>query len=310
MAQTFNPDHVMLSDTIGKEIADAGFTEEFLKQMVATSALVRLGKREEMNAKMVRKSLGLGELSDAYFVGEGEKIGTAGFNGKDYVLEAKKLAVILPVTEEFLEYTWANYFNEVVPAIVDKFNKKLDGAVFLGLHGNPFGVNVLDSAATAGNVIKGDITTDNVYDLEELPQYDTNAFVGHKTVARGLRGLADGVSQTAVYDKGASTLDDIPYVNLELGMKADGTTPEAYPAGTLIAGDFNGLRYGVPQGTQLRLKIADQATLSKVQNAGPDTGDVHLFEQDMQALRAVFEIAVAIPVDEAFAVIEPDVVTG
>ena len=74
----------------------------------------------------------------------------------------------------------------------------------------------------------------------------------------------------------------------------------------MITGNFNGLVYGIPNGTNLRLKIADQATLSKVQNNGDlDSGDVHLFEQDMQALRAIFEIAVAIPNDEAFAAIQP-----
>ena len=50
---------------------------------------------------------------------------------------------------------------------------------------------------------------------------------------------------------------------------------------------------------------SDLATLSKVQNTAPDTGDVHLFEQDMQACRFVFEIAVAIPNNEAFAVLQP-----
>ena len=309
MAQVFNPEHVMLSDTIGKEITDVGFTAEFLKQLAETSLVMQLGLREEMDGRLVKKSIGLGELSDAYFVGEGEKIGTAGFNGKEYILEARKIAVILPVTEEFLMYTWKDYFRKVVPAVVDKFNKKINGAAFLGLYGDPFGANVLESATDAGNVVNGDITTEGIYDLENLPSYDTNAFVGHKTVSRGLRGLSDGVSQTAIYDKNAGKLDDIVYKELDLGLQADGVTPVEYPAGTLFAGDFNGLRYGLPNGTQLRLKIADQATLSKVQNAGPDTGDVHLFEQDMQALRAVFEIAVAIPNDNAFAVIQPEVVT-
>lgn len=309
MAQKFNPEHVMLSDTLGKEIANPDLTQEFLAQLAQTSVLTRLGKREDMNAAMVRKSIGVGELSDAYFVGEGEKIGTAGFSGKTYVLESKKIAVILPVTNEFLQYTWRDYFNEITPVIVDKFNKKIDGAVFLGLYGNPFGTNVLTAAAKSKNVVVGDITTENVYDLEDIPTYETNAFVGHKTVARGLRGLADGVSKTAIYDR-AGTLDDIPYVNLDLGLQADGVTPVEYPAGTLIAGDFNGLRYGIPNGTDLRLMVADQATLSKIQNAGPDTGDVHLFEQDMKALRAIFEIAVAIPVENAFAAIAPEELPG
>ena len=95
-------------------------------------------------------------------------------------------------------------------------------------------------------------------------------------------------------------LDGLPYAQLQL------QSGQTYPAGTLLTGNFNGLVYGIPNGTNLRLKIADQATLSKVQNDGTlDSGDVHLFEQDMQALRAIFEIAVAIPNNEAFAAIQP-----
>lgn len=311
-AQTFNPDKVMLSDSIGQEIAIAPFTTEFLQQLVTTSKLVQLGAREDMgNQRIKRLANGVGELSDAYFVGEGEKIGVANVAGKDYLLEAKKIAVILPVTEEFLKYTWSAYFEEIVPLIVDKFNKKIDGAVFLGLHNNPFASegnagNVLASAVASGNVIEGVVDTDTIYDLEELTGREPNAFVGHRALNRTLRTLTDGAGVNAEYifsrpaQLGANgALDDLPYAQLQL------SEGEEYPAGTLIAGNFDSLKYGIPNNAELRLKIADQATLTTVQNAGPDSGDVQLFEQDMQALRAVFEIAVAVPNPADFAVIQP-----
>ena len=298
MAQTFDPAHVMLSDTIGKEIADEGFTQAFLERFVQTSLLMKLGSPVNMASRMIRTSAGLGELSNAYFVGEGEKIGTAGFEATDYVLEARKIAVILPVTEEFLQYTWAQYFEEVVPAIVDKFNKMIDGAAFLGLHGNPFGANVLASATTAGNVITGPLDRAKLIELEAVTETDPTAIVGHRSINTTVRGIYDATTNQYIYDKGTNSIDGIAYHELKIAKG------ETYPAGTLFAGDFNGLKYGVPNGTQLRLKVADQATLSKVQNTAPDTGDVNLFEQDMQALRAVFEIAVAIPVNEAFAVVQ------
>ncbi len=307
MPQAFNPANVMLADSLGKEISAQPFTDEFLKQLVATSKVVQLGQRVEMgNQRIVKKSMGIGELSDAYFVGEGEKIGTANVAGTDYTLESKKIAVILPVTEEFLTYTWKEYFNQVVPLIVDKFNKKIDGAAFLGLHGDVFGSNVLSAAETATNVIEGDLITDNIYDLEALTESQPNAFLGHRDINRQLRGLVDGTGTNTefIFDRPKTpvangALDGLPYAQLQL---ANG---ETYPAGTLITGNFNSLRYGVPNGTSLRLKIADQATLSKIQNTSPDSGDVHLFEQDMQALRAIFEIAVAVPKGEDFAVLKP-----
>lgn len=306
MAQAFNPDTVLLSETLGKEITSEYITDLFTDELIKSSKVVQLGQKVEMDGKMVRKGVELGQLTDAYFVGEGQKIGTAKVQTKSYVLEARKLAVILPVTEEALNYTWTDYFESIKDKIVDLFNKKIDGAAFLGLYGNPFGANVLASAKAASNVVSGDITLDNIYAVEDTPEKEPNAFVGHRTINRTLRSIRDDVNGGQhVFTKPANPnatgeLDGLPYAQLQL---QDGQT---YPAGTLLTGNFNGLVYGIPNGTNLRLKIADQATLSKVQNNGTlDSGDVHLFEQDMQALRAIFEIAVAIPNNEAFAAIQP-----
>lgn len=305
MAQTFSPDNVLLSETLGKEITSEQITDLFTDELIKTSKLIQLGQKVEMDGKMVRKGAELGELTDAYFVGEGQKIGTAKVQAKSYVLEARKIAVILPVTEEALNYTWTDYFESIKDKIVDLFNKKIDGAAFLGLYSNPFGANVLAAAKAASNVVKGDISLENIYAVEDTPEKEPNAFVGHRTINRTLRGIRDNVNGGQhVFTKPANPnetgeLDGLPYAQLQL------QSGQVYPAGTLLTGNFNGLVYGIPNGTNLRLKIADQATLSKVQNSSPDTGDVHLFEQDMQALRAIFEIAVAIPNNEAFAAIEP-----
>ena len=304
-AQTFNPANVLLSETLGEEITSEQITNLFTDELIKTSKLIQLGQKVEMDGKMVRKGAELGQLTDAYFVGEGEKIGTAKVQAKSYVLEARKIAVILPVTEEVLNYTWTDYFESIKDKIVDLFNKKIDGAAFLGLHENPFGNNVLAAAKAASNVVKGDISLENIYAVEDTPEKEPNAFVGHRTINRTLRGIRDNVNGGQhVFTKPANPnatgeLDGLPYAQLQL------QSGQTYPAGTLLTGNFNGLVYGIPNGTNLRLKIADQATLSKVQNTGTTTGDVHLFEQDMQALRAIFEIAVAIPNNEAFAAIEP-----
>ena len=306
MAQTFSPDNVLLSETLGKEITSEQITDLFTDALVQSSKVIQLGQKVEMDGKMVRKGVELGELTDAYFVGEGQKIGTAKVQTKSYVLESRKIAVILPVTEEVLNYTWTDYFDSIKDKIVDLFNKKIDGAAFLGLYDNPFGNNVLAAAKAASNVVKGDITLDNIYAVEDASEKEPNAFVGHRTINRTLRGIRDDVNGGQhVFTKPANPnatgeLDGLPYAQLQL------QSGQTYPAGTLLTGNFNGLVYGIPNGTNLRLKIADQATLSKVQNDGTlDSGDVHLFEQDMQALRAIFEIAVAIPNNEAFAAIEP-----
>lgn len=310
MVQTFNPEKVMLADSLGKEIKNTGFTAQFLETLVQQSALMRLGSQVDMGDQRIKDfTTGVGELSDAYFVGEGEKIGVANLKGTNYRLETKKIAVILPVTEEFLTYTWSDYFTKVVPLIADKFNKMIDGAAFLGLHGNPFGVNVLAKAKEASNKVEGELTASNIIDLESLTDRQPNAFVGNRVLNRELRklnaALAPQVGQVETIGFNAPAnpvaegeLDGLPYVQLALASGAE------YPAGTLLTGNFEGLKYGIPNGAELKLAISSEATLSKVQNAGPDSGDVHLFEQDMKALRAVFEIGIAVPDGNDFAVLE------
>ena len=105
MAQKFNPDTVLLSESLGKEITSEYITDLFTDSLVQTSKVVQLGQKVEMDGKMVRKGAEIGQLTDAYFVGEGQKIGTAKVQAKSYVLESRKLSVILPVTEEVLNYT-------------------------------------------------------------------------------------------------------------------------------------------------------------------------------------------------------------
>lgn len=334
MVQTFNPENVMLQDSIGKNVANASLTQAFTEELVKTSLVARLGRRVNMTDKtQIISNATTDGLTNAYFVGEGEKIKTAKIEGPgDFYFTAKKIGVILPVTNEFLTYTWAEYFNHVVPFITDEFNRKIDGAAFFGYHNDPFKTvqtdggevqgNILEAATQAGNVIEGDLTADNIYDLEELTDSEPNAFVGNRKLNRQLRSLKDGAIEIGngqivggeyIYTRpqnGLGRLDDIAYAEVALGK--DETTGERleYPEGTLLAGNFDNLIYGIPNGTNLKLMISDQATLSTVQNAGPDSGDFHLFEQDAQALRATFEIAVAVPNNKDFAVLQPSGTVG
>lgn len=302
---TFNPDHVMLRDTLGQNVGTDFMTDRFMEALLPQSALMRLGTQVDMSGGYYHSGSGIAsELSDAYFVGEGHKIGSAKLEAKDWEMRAVKIGVILPVTDEFLHYTWSRYFEDVVPAVADKFYKKIDGSAFLGLNGDPFGSNVLASATASSNVIEGDLTADNIYAIEDAVASEGTAFISNRNSERSLRGLIDPVSQMGIFDRPdrvtrVGTLDSYPYVRLELG-----SDNAEMPDGTLIYGDFKKLFYGIPRGAQLRMKLADQATLSLTKNA--DGTDINLFEQDMYAMRFVFEIGVAVPemYQDSFAVLQ------
>lgn len=305
MAQTFNPDHVLLKDTLGQDIKFGGFSNEVAKGLKKESLAIKLGERVDMGNQYIKRMEGdIGELSDAYIVGEGEKIGTAGFDiSPGYTLETKKISVILPATYEALQYSWSDYFTDIQGHIIDKFSKTIDAGTFFGLYkgaeSNPFGSNVLAAATEAGNVQEGDKTVESLFDLESLTDVDPTTYFGHRGGERELRGIVDEVAQDRIFDKEAGRLNGLNYEEIVL------PNSDTYPEGALIVGDPKGIKFGLPVGSGLRLMVANQATLSKIQNVSPDTGDFHLFEQDSMALRAIFEIAIAVPNGNKFAVLQP-----
>lgn len=309
--QTFNPDNVMLRDSLGARVNSQMLTDQFMDLLLPQSALMRLGTPIEMAGEYYRSTHGIdSELSDAYFVGEGQKIQTAKITTAEWSMSTVKIGVILPVTDEFLAYTWSDYFSAIVPMVADKFYKRIDGAAFLGLNGNPFGSNILSAATNAGNVIEGDITVENLYALQDAIPYEGTAYVSNKNSERSLHGLVDPVAETRIFQRPdrlsrVGSLDSYPYVRLDMGND----NPE-FTDGTILYGDFSKIYYGLPRGNQLRMKLDDSATLSTITNT--DGSDVNLFEQEMHAMRFTFDIAVAVPPihEEHFAVLQAEVAGG
>ena len=207
-------------------------------------------------------------------------------------MRAKKLAVILPVSDEYLKWGMSNFFEFMKPKIAEAFYKKFDEAVLLGKN-NPFKQSLARSIATAGTNITGSIDYDTILDLEDK-LYDNNiepnAFVSkvqnHSALRKAVK-TENGVA-TSLYDRVNGTIDGITTVNLK---------SDAMPKGSLIAGDFNYLYYGIPAG--LEYSVSDQAQLSTLTNE--DGTPINLFEQGMKALRVTMHVAALVVKDEAFA---------
>ncbi|CDQ20860.1 hypothetical protein SAMN05192559_1083 [Halobacillus karajensis] len=71
--------------------------------------------------------------------------------------------------------------------------------------------------------------------------------------------------------------------------------------GTLYAGNFDQLRYGIP--FNIDYKIDESAQLSTITNE--DGSPINLFEQEMVALRATMDVGLMIVKDGAFAKLTP-----
>ncbi|MDY1594550.1 phage major capsid protein, partial [Staphylococcus haemolyticus] len=238
---TFNPDNVMMHEHKEGELLN-NFTKPVLREVMETSKIMQLGKYQEMDGTE-KDFVFWADKPGAYWVGEGQKIETSKATWLEAKMRAYKLGVILPVTKEFLNYTYSDFFEAMKPMIAEAFARKFDEAGILNVGDNPFNKSIEQSVQTAGNVINGEYNEDNLLDLEALIEnndYDPNAFISKRTNRRALSSIVDSVSNERLFEKGKGrnaidTLDGLPVVNLK--------SPD-YKENVIYTGDFNQLFYG------------------------------------------------------------------
>ncbi|WP_438467811.1 phage major capsid protein [Streptococcus pluranimalium] len=286
--QTFNPEHVLVSQKKdGTLLPD--MTNAVLKEVAESSVVMQLGKYVEMGGKQeVTTQIQTDGLS-AYWVNETEKIKTDKPEVVPVKLRAHKLGIILLASREALNYTWARFFEDMKPQIVEAFQRKIDEAGILNVN-NPFANSVEQATATAGTAIEGTINYDNVLALQDKlydADVEANGIVSKVQNRIALRESRDG-NKVSVFDRSANTVDGIQVVDLKSNQMAKGT---------LYAGDFDHLIYGVPY--NINYKISEEGQISTVTNE--DGTPVNLFEQEMIAIRATMDVAVMVTKDGAFA---------
>ncbi|MGY0372481.1 phage major capsid protein [Clostridium sp. JNZ J1-5] len=274
---------------------------EIMKDVARGSSVLRLSKVEPMTSDKKKFSI-MTEGAGAYWVGETERIQTSTATWIFPEMEAKKLAVIVPVTREKLNDTTINVFEEIKPTIAEAFYKAIDQACLFGTN-SPFAKNIFGVADGAGNKIaletngagKLDLDVSDVMALVEDAGHDINGFVGHYGLKNSLRKLRDA-NGNALYVPGVdqSELYSNP-IEFTRNGAFDKTKAE------LIAGNFNYSLVGIREGIQY--EILKEATLQSVTMA--DGKPLSLAENDMVAIKATMRLGFLPIKEEAFAILTP-----
>lgn len=286
-AQTWKDDNVTVYEATNGSIPEK-VNQLILKEIMEGSKVMQLAKYEEMDSKE-KKFEYFAKGPGAYWVGEGEKIKTSKPQWLTAKMEAKKLGVIVPCSREYLTYKLGDFFELMKPKIAEAMYKKFDEACILNTD-NPFSQSVEESI-TAKKITTG-IKYDNILALEDLltdDDFEPNAFISTKknrSTLRNVQKIENGVVVETLYDRKGNTLDGLPVVDLKSLEK-----------GTIYAGDFDYMYYGIPFG--MSYKISEEAQLSTLTNA--DDTPVNLFEQELVALRVTMDVAFMIVKDGAFA---------
>ena len=292
--QTFNPDHVMMHELKDGTVPKS-FNQVILKDFLDSSKVIALGQYEEMD-NLEKEFQFFTKGPGAYWVGEGQKIKTSRPQLANATLRARKLGVILPVSREYLNYTQSDFFNIMAPQVAEAFYKKFDNAFILDVD-NPFAQSIKGSAEKAGNIVDGELTYDNILDLEDKitdAGYDVNGFISsskNKSVLRKQGVKTENGVALSIYDRQADEIDNIATETLRTNEMT---------RGTLVAGDFDYLRYGIPY--PISYKIDESAQLSTITNA--DGTPINLFEQELIACRFTMDIGAMVLSDDAFAMIK------
>ncbi len=274
--------------------------KEIMKDVARGSSLLRLSKVEKMESDK-KKFPVMTEGPGAYWVSEGERIKTSKAGWIFPEIEAKKLAVIIPVTKEKLNDTTIAVFEELKGAIAEAFYTAIDAAGFFGIN-SPFKKNIYSSAVNAGNIIVRDnavaldLDISDVMALIEDSGLDVNGFTAHYGLKNSLRKLrdnngnqlfVDGVNQKELYSN-------------PIEFSRNGSWDKT--KGELIAADWNKSIVGIREG--IEYEILKEATLQGTIDS--DGKPISLAEQDLIAIKATMRLGHLPIKDEAFALLVPE----
>jgi len=276
---------------------------EIIKDVARGSSILRLSKVEPMTSDTKQFSV-MTDGPGAYWVGEAERIQTSVATWIFPEMEAKKLAVIVPVTKEKLNDTTIDVFGEMRPAIAEAFYTAIDAACLFGIN-SPFAKNIFGIINEAGNKVavgtngegKLDLDVSDVMALIEDAGHDVNGFAAHYGIKNSLRKLRDGNGAPLF---AAGTNQNEFYNNPIEFVRNNAWDKEK---AEVIAANWNYSLVGIRQG--IEYETLTEATLQSVTMG--DGKPLSLAENDMIAIKATMRMGFLPIKDEAFAALTPEV---
>jgi len=218
----------------------------------------------------------------ASWVSEAGKKGGTKFTLKRPTLSLKKLAAIVPMTEEIVEDSAVPLESFVAEVMMEQFAKKEDEEFFSTGDGEFTGVLDDGDVTVSTSVAPGSLTADDLADMQyevESSIRREGAYMMHPTVFNHVRKIKDNDGQYIVQSPTESrpgTIWEKPYI-----------LSDAFPSKDEVGSGsnyviFGSLRRAAAYGEKqsIRTKMLDQAT---VQDS--DGNDIHLAMEDLVALR-------------------------
>jgi HK97 family phage major capsid protein len=290
MAYTGLTDRTDAGPLIPEDVARA-----IIQGLPAESVALANFRRATMSRAQQRMPV-LSVLPTAYWVGEAARKQTTEQNWDNLYLDARELAVIVPIPEAVLDDSDYDIWGEIRPRLIEAFGAKIDAAALFGTD-SPSGWpdSIVEQAVTAGNertigdaaVYSNATTPDFSVEVSETMAlveddgFDVNAFWGRRNLRARLRGLRDDTGQP-IFQPSLQAGTPATLYGEALTFVSNGSWD---PAEALICGDRSAAIIAVRQ--DISYKIFTEGVISD------DSGVVvlNLMQQDAVALRATMRVA-------------------
>ena len=258
--------------------------KEIMKNIIDQASILKVSKRIPMTSDtmVIPKLIDTGS---AGWVNEGEEIGTTLPSFEYPKLQAKKLAIIVPVTREKINDSVANVIGEVKQAIADMFASAIDTACIFGVD-TPFDTNLITSIGENKITSTSKLNTDlsEAMGLVEDNKYICSNILMGTSQKKVLRALADDNSH-----KGAITLSSAYDTPIEYVRNWNDTKALS------ITGDFTRSIVGTRE--NMEYEILKEATIK----SGADT--INLAQRDMIGIKCTMRMAYLVADPKAFSMV-------
>lgn len=288
-----------LAGFVPKEIS-----AEIIRDVTRGSSVLRLSKVQAMSGDTKTIPV-MVSGPGAYWVAEAMRITTSTAKWIFPEIQAKKIAVIVPVTREKINDATLDIFSELRGYIAEAFHKAIDGACLFGTN-SPFAKNIYDSARQTmaieyGTNAKLDLDVSDMMALVEAKGFDVNGFVADISFKNSLRKLRDE-NGNQLYVQGISSgsntgFDTLYSLPIEFGRGGSFDKTKAL----CIGGDWNYSLVGIRE--EISYEILREATLQNV--TMEDEKPLSLAENDMVAIKATMRLGFLPVKEDAFAILTP-----
>lgn len=245
-----------------------------------------------------------GDDAVAFWTNEGERKSSSGITIDVIELALKKLAVIIPFTDELMEDTNLNLTELISSSVARAMAKKEDAAFFNGT-GTPYTGLFNDQDINEVTITGTDLTAFTLEDLQEVIDETPSEFVeggqwlmNRKAMSliRMMRENNDGTGAFLFTPATAGNPANVLGYDVITTDIAPDLTAAAADKPILAFGNFKRAGVVTVKGS-LAVKFLDQATVYDTDNET----SINLAQQDMSALRFVQRVG--------FKIVQPEAVT-